>query len=157
MTEVFTLTEVFLTLTEGFPCFFLRCKANARVIKLAKTGHGPHSSKLVVICVVLLLFVLYYVLFVCKYVLYYCHRVTTQLQLTNILYICSSSGRQIQPFPINYLQFFHSSISSSLLSCTSCILIAQDTVRYSKLWTGPEGSRKYNTEVKLSALCTGHL
>jgi hypothetical protein len=30
-------------LTEGFPCFFLSCKANARVY-LAKTGHGPHSS-----------------------------------------------------------------------------------------------------------------
>jgi len=46
------LTEVFLTLTEGFPCFFLSCKAKARV-KLAKTGHGPHSCTLVVICVVL--------------------------------------------------------------------------------------------------------
>jgi len=31
------------TLTEVFPCFFLSCKANARV-KPAKTGHGPHSS-----------------------------------------------------------------------------------------------------------------
>jgi len=51
-----------------FPCFFLSCKANARV-KLAKTGHGPHSSTLVVICVVRLLFVLFYVLFVCKCVL----------------------------------------------------------------------------------------
>jgi len=30
--------------------------------------------------------VLFYVLFVCKYVLYYCHRVSTQLQLTNISY-----------------------------------------------------------------------
>ena len=49
-------------------CFFLSCKANARV-KLAKTGHGPHSSKLVVISVVRLLFVLFYVLFVCKCVL----------------------------------------------------------------------------------------
>jgi len=39
-------------LTEGFPYFFLSCKANARV-KLAKMGHGQHSSKLVVICVVL--------------------------------------------------------------------------------------------------------
>jgi serine/threonine protein kinase len=29
-------------------------------------GHGPHSSTLVVICVVRLLFVLFYVLFVCK-------------------------------------------------------------------------------------------
>ena len=68
MTEVFlNLTEVFLTLTEVFPCFFLSCKANARV-KLAKTRHGPHSTTLV-ICVVRLLFVLFYVLFVCKCVL----------------------------------------------------------------------------------------
>ena len=44
------------TLTEVFPCFFLGCKANARV-KLAKTGHGPHSSQIV----------LFYVLFVCKW------------------------------------------------------------------------------------------
>ena len=64
-TEVFPLTEVFLTLTEVFPCFFLTCKANAR-LKLAKTGHGPHSSTLVCICVVRLLFVLFYALFVCK-------------------------------------------------------------------------------------------
>jgi hypothetical protein len=59
-TEVFlNMTGVFLTLTEVFPCFFLSCMANARV-KLAKTGHDPHSSTLVVflccsvvICVVL--------------------------------------------------------------------------------------------------------
>jgi len=69
LTEVFlNLTEVFLTLTEVFPCFFVSCKVNAR-IKLAKTGHGPHSSTLVVICVARLLFVLFYVLFVCKCVL----------------------------------------------------------------------------------------
>ena len=69
MTEVFlNLTEVFLTLTEVFPCFFLSCKANSRV-KLAKTGHGPHSTLLICICVVRLLFVLFYVLFVCKCVL----------------------------------------------------------------------------------------
>jgi len=58
-------SEVFLNLTEVFPCFFLSSEANARV-KLAKTGHGPHSSTLVVICVVRLLFVLFCVLFVCK-------------------------------------------------------------------------------------------
>ena len=75
--------EIFLNLTEVFPCFFLSCKANARV-NLAKTGHRPHSSNLVVICVVLLLFVLFYVLFVCKCVQYYCHLVTTQLQLTDV-------------------------------------------------------------------------
>jgi hypothetical protein len=48
------------TVTGVFPYFFLSRKANARV-KLAKT---EHSSKLVVICIVLLLFVLFYVLFV---------------------------------------------------------------------------------------------
>jgi len=31
------------TLTEVFPCFFLSCKANAKV-QPTKTGHGPHSS-----------------------------------------------------------------------------------------------------------------
>ena len=48
---VFLLT---CTLTEVFPCFFLSCKANARV-KLAKTGHGPHYFTLVCICIVRLL------------------------------------------------------------------------------------------------------
>jgi len=53
-----TVTEVFLNLTEVFPCFLLSCKENARV-KLAKTGHGPHSTTLVefvlfsCVCVVL--------------------------------------------------------------------------------------------------------
>jgi len=62
LTEVFlTLTEGFLTLTEVFLCFFLGCKANARV-KLAKMGQVPHSSKLVVICVVLLLLCCYVVI-----------------------------------------------------------------------------------------------
>jgi hypothetical protein len=38
------------TLTDVFLCFFLSCKANVRV-KLAKTGHGLHSSQ--INCVVL--------------------------------------------------------------------------------------------------------
>ena len=55
--------------TDTIGCFFLGCKANARVI-LAKTGHGPHSSKIVVVVVVCIVcFVLFYVLFVCKCVL----------------------------------------------------------------------------------------
>ena len=39
------------TLTEGFPCFFFSCKANAR-LQLEKTGHRPHSSQIncVVLC-----------------------------------------------------------------------------------------------------------
>jgi hypothetical protein len=76
LTEVFltlievllTLTEVFLNLTEGFTWFFLSCKVNAWV-KLAKTGHGPHSTPLVCICVVRSLSVLFYVVLVCKCVL----------------------------------------------------------------------------------------
>ena len=50
------------TLTEVFPCFFLSCKANAR-IKPTKTEHGPHSSKM---------FVLFYVLFFFCSVYYLC-------------------------------------------------------------------------------------
>jgi len=88
LTEVFlNLTEDLLTLTEVFPCFFLSCKANTRV-KLAKTGHGPHYSTLVVICAVRLLFVLFFLLFVLYYVLFVCKCVLppgdNQLQLINI-------------------------------------------------------------------------
>ena len=50
---------LFSILTEVFPCFFLSCKANARVY-LAKAGHGPHSSLIASFCV---LTVLFYVLF----------------------------------------------------------------------------------------------
>jgi hypothetical protein len=66
-----------------FLCFFLSCKADARVW-LAKMGHSPHSSKNCYGVLYIVCFVLFCVLFVCKCVLYYCHRVATQLQLTNI-------------------------------------------------------------------------
>ena len=69
----------------GFSCFFLSCKANARVY-LAKTGQGPRFSWIVLLCVLFVSIVLFFVLFVCKCVLYYCHRMSTQLQLTNISY-----------------------------------------------------------------------
>ena len=61
-------SEVFPTLPEVLPCLFLSFKTNPRV-ELAKTGYGPHSFTLVVICFVRLLFVLFCVLFVCKCVL----------------------------------------------------------------------------------------
>ena len=68
-------------------CFFLSCKANARV-KFAKTGHGPQSSTLVVICVVRLLFVLFYVLLVCKCVLPPGDNPTAVNKSININYCC---------------------------------------------------------------------
>jgi hypothetical protein len=83
---------IFLTtLTEVFPCIFLRCKANARV-KRAKTGHGTHSSQFLCcsmyfyVVLFIVCFVSFCVLFVCKCVLNYCHWVATQLQL-NIYHI----------------------------------------------------------------------
>ena len=45
--------------------------------------------------VLFLSIVLFYVLSVCKCVLYYCHRVSTQLQLTNISYIKLEFSRQV--------------------------------------------------------------
>jgi hypothetical protein len=60
------------TLTEVFLCFFLGCKANARV-KLAKMGHGSHSSKIVVLFYVL--FVLYRSMY-CLCVNVYCTAAT---------------------------------------------------------------------------------
>jgi len=50
-------------------CFFLSCKANARV-KPAKTGHGPHSSTLVVV-LLYVLFVFFYV-FLCSLYCLFC-------------------------------------------------------------------------------------
>jgi len=48
------------TLTEVYPCFFLSCKANAKA-KPPKMGHGPHSS---IIFLLFLIVVLFYVVFV---------------------------------------------------------------------------------------------
>jgi hypothetical protein len=61
--------------------FFLSCKANARV-KLAKTGHGPHSTTLVSIFVVRMLLLMLFGCYLCCSMYYlcvnvYCHRVTT--------------------------------------------------------------------------------
>jgi len=41
--DVFSLSVYVDYPDRGFPCFFLSCKANARV-KPAETGQGPRSS-----------------------------------------------------------------------------------------------------------------
>ena len=85
---IHTVVYVFLdaaTLTEFFPCFFLSCKAKCQGIT-SQDGARPalFQNYCVVLCIVC--FVSFCVLLVCKCVLYYCHRVTTQLQLTNMSY-----------------------------------------------------------------------
>ena len=66
------------TLTEGFPCFFLSCKANAHGI-IRKDGARPALFQNVCVILLIVCFVLFCVLFVCKCVLYCCHWVATQL------------------------------------------------------------------------------
>ena len=73
------------TLNEVFPCFFLSCKACARV-QPHKDGARPALFQNFFVVLRILCFVSFSVLFVCKCVLYYCHRVATKLQLTNTSY-----------------------------------------------------------------------
>ena len=93
------------TLIEGFPCFLLSCKANAKV-KPAKTGHGPHFSKTFCVVLCIVCFVSFCVLFVCKCVLYCCHRVATQLQLTNISYHISYCCVRLSIYIILFYHFY---------------------------------------------------
>jgi len=61
---------------------------------------------LFVLFYILFVFVLFYVLFVCKCVLYHCHWVSTQLQLTNISYQDARSTKHKDlPFRYNFLQY----------------------------------------------------
>jgi hypothetical protein len=84
------------TLTEVFPCFYLRCKSNTRVW-LAKTEHGTHFPNqfyiFLFLCTFLIFFIVMHgpfsvssVLFVCKCVLHYCHRVFV---CKCVLYYCN--------------------------------------------------------------------
>jgi hypothetical protein len=63
-----------VTLTEVFPCFFLSCKGKCQRITRKDGGTARTLPKLIA---------LFYELCV-NFVLYCCHRVSTQLQLTDI-------------------------------------------------------------------------
>ena len=118
------------TLTEVFPCFFLSCKANARV-KPAKTRHGPHSSQFLCcsmylfccskyFCVVLWIFcfVSFSVLFVCICILYYCHRLATQLQLNiyHIIYEAQHVSGDTLPFMLSFTQIWNKKVCYTVAS-----------------------------------------
>jgi len=86
-------------LSAVFRAFFLSCKANARV-KLAKTGHGPHSFTLVVVLFGFYLCCSMY----CLCVNVYCHRVSTQMQL---IYHIISYHISYRIYHISYIISYH--------------------------------------------------
>jgi hypothetical protein len=121
VTEVFhTMIEVFLTLTEVSPCFFLSCKASARV-KTRKDGARPHSSTLFVIWVVRLLFVLFYVLFVCKCVLPPGDNQIAVNKYINTNIIVSAAPYMFRPLAVNIFRemFFEEILHKTLKDFTN--------------------------------------
>jgi hypothetical protein len=69
----------------GFFVLFPSVVSQMPGYKSQRRGTVRLLPKLIVLfCVLFVSIVLFYILFVCKDLLYYCHRVSTQLQITNI-------------------------------------------------------------------------
>jgi hypothetical protein len=80
---ILNLTEFFHTLIEVFPCFFLSCKANARVKLAFLDGARPALFNFFLCSMYFYLCCTMY----CLCVILYCHRATTQLHLIRIIII----------------------------------------------------------------------
>jgi hypothetical protein len=122
------------TLTEVFLCFFLSCKANARV-KPTKTGHGPTFPNFCVVlcifCVVLYIFVSFYVFFVLFYIFLCCSMyfyvvlcivcfvsLSVLFVYIYVLYYCHWVATQLQ------LSIYH--IKTYVHCCYLCVLLLSD-------------------------------
>jgi hypothetical protein len=96
-----------------FPCFFLICKANARV-QPHKDGARPALFQNFFVVLRIRCFLSFSVLLVCK--LYCCHRMATKLQLTNTSYHIMSChiSYHIMSYIISYVISYH--ISCHIIS-----------------------------------------
>jgi len=111
---------------------FTNCKAVFIAITLQTQTRYELQCTLTVTCVLLWVFcflVLFCVLFVCKCVLYYCHRVSTQLQLTNMSYYVISTRLLDSHASLPIDKWQHptnpsleaNSLSASFVSIISCV------------------------------------
>ena len=133
------MQTLYFLISFNFPCYLTRSRLGAfdmtYITQLLKSNPNNICVALCIVC-----FVSFYVLFVCKCVLYFCHRVTTQLQLTNIYHIIS----QPQGHPPHTKKFW----LSLQFKCTGY----SRQLKIIKLRTGLWASSDFRLKVDICAL-----
>jgi hypothetical protein len=146
------------TLTEVFPCFFLSCKANARV-KPANTGHDPHSSLFlycymycffcVVLCVwgIVLVPPVGYPIAVHKYIIIssFLNQLLSIKEVmlkTDTKYIKKHScGKS------HGMKIISASIFLNILLILSCLLQGRGAAKLGSQYTAPNHSDRHTTDI----------